>query len=119
MITSSGEILVESREDCPAIMMYRRRFPMKELGSAHNASAKRLSDRLMTETYAKDRNLSAQMFDDIQRHSRIIRRARTRRNEYAIRFQFGINFVDGHLVVTTHLNLLAQLTKILNQVVSE
>src|SRR2546421_11714535 len=119
MITSSGEILLESCENCPAIMMYRRRFSMKELGSAHNVPTKRLSDRLMAETYAKDRNLSAQMFDDIQRYSRIVRRARTRRNDYAIGVQLGINFVDCHFVVSTHLNFFAQLTKILNQVVSE
>src|SRR5437764_1302310 len=104
MITSSGEILVKSCEDCPTVVMYRRSFPVKELGSTHYASTKRLPDRLMTETYAEDRNLSAQMFDDIQRNSSIIRRARTRRNDYAIGFQFGVNFVDCHLVVTTHLN---------------
>src|SRR3989442_10230253 len=113
MITSGGEILVESGEDCPTIMMYRRRFPVKELGSTHYASTKRLPDRLMTETYAKDRNLSAQTFDDVQRNSRIVGRARTRRNDNAIGFQFRINFVDCHFVVTTHLNFFAQLTKIL------
>src|SRR2546421_4330226 len=119
MITSSGEVRVESGEDCPTVMMYCRRFSVKELGSAYYASTKRLPDRLMTETYAKDRNLSAQMFDDVERNTRIIRRARTRRNDYAIGFQFRVNFVDGHLVVTTHLNFFAQLTKVLNQVVSE
>src|SRR5438067_11662306 len=119
MITSSGEILVKSCEDCPTVMMYRRRFSVKELGSTHYASTKRLPDRLMTETYAKDRNLSAQMFDDIERNARIVRRARSRRNDYAIGFQFRVNFVGCHLVVTTHLNFFAQLTKVLNQVVSE
>src|SRR5881227_1226165 len=119
MITSSGEILIESCEDCPTVMMYRRRFSVKELGSTHYASTKRLPDRLMTETYTKDRNFSAQMFDDVQRYSGIIRRARTRRNDYAIGFQFGINLVDCHFVVTTHLNFFAQFAKILNQVVSE
>src|SRR5437773_7969902 len=104
MITPRGEILVKSREDCPTIMMYRRRFPMKELGGTHHTSTKRLPDRLMAETYAKDRNFSAQMFDDIQRYARIVGRARTRRNDYAIGFQCGVNFVDCHFVVTTHLN---------------
>src|SRR5881394_271826 len=75
MITSRGKILVESREDGPAIMKYGRRFPVEEPGSAHHASAKRLSDRLMAETHAQDRNLSAEMFDDIQRYSRIVGRA--------------------------------------------
>src|SRR2546423_7987348 len=119
MITSRGEILVKSGEDCPTVMMYKRRFSVKELGSAYYASTKRLPDRLMTETYAKDRNLSAQMFDDVERNARIVRRARTRRNDYEIGFQFGVNFVNGHFVVTTHLNIFAQLAKILNQVVSE
>src|ERR1041385_6087912 len=96
MITSRGEILFESCEDGPAIMKHCRRFPVKELGSAHHASAECLSDRLMAETYAQNRSLSAEMFDDVQRYSRLIRRPRARRNDYAIGFQLRINLGDCH-----------------------
>src|ERR1041384_5109894 len=72
---------------------------MKKLRSSHHASAKRLADRLMTETDSQHRNLAAELLNHAERHARIVGRARPGRNHNAFRLQLRFDFGDGHLVV--------------------
>src|SRR5882762_1099045 len=93
-------------------------FAVKNLGSANDFAAECRADGLMTEAYAKDRELSGQAANQVDANSGILRGAWAGRNYDG----FGLaprNFLDGNFIVAMHLDIATQLAKVLGQVVGK
>src|SRR5436309_14307451 len=108
MISAGFKRISKSREDRFAVMMNFRRLAMKDFGGPDNVPAKDLSNRLMSETNAENRNATAKSFDHLHRDTGLIGRARAGRNNDLIRTKRRCNFFDGDFTVAPHFNLLAQ-----------
>src|ERR1041385_420894 len=118
MITTRGQVLIESRKQSAAVVLDRRRLAVEEFRRARHASAKGLSNRLMTQTDAENRSRAAKRLDDIHRYAGVVGCSRSGRNHNSIGLQFD-DLIDRDFVITTHLDSLAQFTEILNQVESK
>src|ERR1700674_759814 len=91
---------------------------MHDLARAYNLSAKNLSNGLMAQANAKNRNSAAQMLDQSEGNARIRRAARTRRDQNALGY-IGFNLSQGDFVIAAHDHVLAKLAQILHKVVSK
>src|SRR6185369_5149100 len=119
MITARQKAVINSSKDRLPVMMNWRRLPMHQLRRTNHFTAKRLPDCLMTQTHTKKRNLSGKSRDDVERNTSIVRRARTGRNHDPLRTQTILDLVERDAIIPAHFNRFAQLTEILNQVVSK
>src|SRR4051794_30169528 len=91
---------------------------MKYLGSANHVSAKCFTNRLVTQTYAKNRKLPGEAANQIDTNSGVSRRAGPRRNHDALRFA-PCDLFHSDFVIAMHFHVAAQLTKILREVVGK
>src|SRR5690349_5512925 len=119
MITTGEKRFAQPGKYRAPIMIHLRRLAVHQLRRAHDASAKRLSDRLMAQTDTKQRNLAGKSIDHGERNTGVVGGSRPGRDDDAFRTQTRLDLVDRDLIVSTHLDRLAQLTEILDQVVSE
>src|SRR6186713_3188561 len=85
---------------------------------AYDASSVGLADALMAETHAEDRNASAQLTDDIDRHAGFVRRAGSRRDD-DVRWTARQDSADIDRIVAHDLRLVSQLAQIPCEVVDE
>src|SRR2546422_8676281 len=118
MITAGVELLGDVFEDGFIIMLNLRRLAVKELRRPHYLPAEHLTNRLMTQAHAENRQLAGEMADDFHGHTGIIGCARSWRNHDSIWPDRRFNLVNGDLIVAAHLDPLAQFAEILDQVVS-
>src|SRR6266851_2369699 len=119
MITAGIEMLRHVFEDGFVVMLNLGRLAMNEPRRAHDPSAKHLTNRLMTQANAENRELAGEMANDFHRHTRIIGSARPWRNHNSIWPDRRFNLVNRNLIVAAHLDSFAQLAKVLHEVVSE
>src|SRR5215831_12113981 len=119
MVTTGLEWLLQSTKDCLAVVIYFGRFTVKEFARAHNLATKRLRYRLVTETNTEYRQLAGEVLDDLQRYARVIWSSGPGRYHDSIWLEFGFDFLNCDLIITTHFDLLAQIAEILHEVVSE
>ena len=118
VVTGGGESLRHILEKIFFIVTDARGLAMHQFIGTDNFSAKRLSDGLVAEAYAKQGNLSCPSFDGLQADTRTIGIAGARRNDQAVKF-FKFEIVDTDCIITHHFLLRPQLTKILDDVVGE
>ena len=112
-------------EDGFAIMVDFARLPVHQPGSADDVTAKGCTDRLVTETYTKDRNLRAarraeggEVLDEVDADAGILWGAGTWGDEDPVgmqRFDFGW----CELVIAANDHLGTQLAHVLDQVVGK
>src|SRR6185369_4514983 len=119
VIATGAKLVAQSGKDRLAVVMNIRRFTVHQLRRAHDFPAKRLTNRLVAQTHTEQRYLSSESLDHIERDSRIIRSSWSGRDHDPLRAQSILNLVECDLIVATHFNRRAQLTEILDEVVSE
>src|SRR6185369_4150460 len=90
-----------------------------QLGRANHFATKRLTNRLMAQTHSKQRNFPRESLDHVDRDSRTVWRSGAGRDHDPLRTQTILNLVERDAIVAPHFNRRAQLTEILDQVVSE
>src|SRR3546814_1578356 len=65
----------------------RRGLAVHDPSRAYHAPAVHLADRLVTQAHAQDRDARSERGDQFQRHARLVRRARPRRDHDLLRPQ--------------------------------
>src|SRR6266487_1866010 len=118
MITVGLEGSRQALKGSLSLVIYQRRFAMHWLWCANNVPSVDLSDRLMPQAYAQQRDTRPKCLNDLARKACLIGCARPRRDYNALRLQ-GFNLVQCHLVVASYLDLCAQLTQILVQIIGK
>ena len=108
----------KSLKHCPVVMHHRAGFAVHEMSGTNHAAAEGFADGLMSQANAEDGNFSREVADEGDADSGLVRRAGARRDDDSLGLQ-GLHFVDGDLVVASHLNLCAQFADVLDQVVGE
>jgi len=96
----------------------RAGLPMHQILRAYHFTAKSRTNGLMSQADAEQRNLPGKVANQIDADSRVLRSARTGRNQDAFR-PHCLDFADADLVIATHLDLRAQFAEVLDEVVSE
>src|SRR5437588_4939478 len=119
VVAARREAIFESLEDGLAVVTDFRGLAVDGRGAAHDSTAEDLSDGLMAEAHAEDGHVPGQRAYQLQRHARLVRRPRPRRDDDAVGSDFIFHFLNRHLVVAPHQDLRAQLAEILHEVVRE
>src|SRR5215207_5101987 len=119
VVARRGEAVFESLEDRPAVVANLGRLAVDGLGAAHDAPAEDLPDGLVAQAHAEHRHVTGERADHLQRHARLVRRPRPRRDDDAVGPYLLLDLPDRHLVVATHLHLRPQLAEVLHEVVGE
>src|SRR5437588_7070686 len=119
MITARIKVLFNSRENRLSVMLHPGRFAVKEPRRAHHTATEDLANRLMTQTNPENWRRWTEVIDNLHGYSRIRGRAGSGRDDNSIGLQLRRDLIDGNFIISPHLYLLAEFTKILNQVVSE
>jgi hypothetical protein len=96
-----------------------RRLAVHHARRSHDLAAVELTDALQAETHAEHRHVPRERADHLQRHARLVRRPRPRRDDDAVWSDFIFHFLNRHPVVAPHLDPRAQLAEILDEVVGE
>ena len=103
MIAPGGECLRQPVKYGLSVMADLDRLSMHWLRGSRDLAAKMLADGLMAQTNPKYRQSIRKPVDRTQRYARRIRRARPRRDQYSLRFEFMLNLVDANLVIAEDL----------------
>src|SRR5215207_2840886 len=119
VVARGGEAVFEPLEDRPAVVANLGRLAVDGLGAAHDAPAEDLPDGLVAEAHAEHRHVTGERADHLQRHPRLVRRARPRRDDDAVGAYLLLDLTDRHLVVATHFDLRPELAEVLHEVVCE
>src|SRR3569623_87101 len=99
-------------------MMDRRGLAVHHLPRAHHLAAEGLTDGLVTEPHAEQRNFPRKLADDLERYARLVGCARARRNDDVIGLE-PCDRVDTNLIVAIHAHVFAELGQVLHEVVGE
>ena len=98
--------------------MYRAGFSVHDFFGAHNVTAKNGAYRLLPEANPKYWQLPGKVLNNLHRYSRLFWRTRARRNKNT-GWGKPLNTLDIDFIITVHLNLGAQLPKVLNNIPGE
>jgi hypothetical protein len=118
MVACGLERIRQAGEYAFAGMVDHRGLAVHQLPGTHDFPAVSLADALMAQAHAQNGKLTAQFLYRFHRHSRLVRRARARRDDDVVRFQL-FNFRHRNLVVAIDAHVFAQLAQILHEVVGE
>src|ERR687884_1418086 len=111
------EALVQAPVDALPVVRYLRRLAVDGLAT-HYVRPESLPDRLVAEADAEDGDPIRGLLDELYGDAGLLRRARTRRDDYPVRVELeGLFGCD--LVVAPDQDLGPELTQILDQVVRE
>ena len=91
---------------------------MHDMTGANHAAAEGFADCLVTQTDSEHRNLPCKMADQIDADARLMRRARTGREDNPSGPQL-LDLAHRNLIVAADFHLCSQLADVLDQVVSE
>src|SRR5260370_34316162 len=106
MVTRRGEAQWKAAENRLPVVEDFASLAMKEFRRAHDFSSKGGANGLMPQAYAEDRDFSGKPLNELHRDARLLRGARTRRDDNLFRAAVG-NFVGGNFVVAAHLDIAA------------
>ena len=118
MVSRRVEGIGQLPENRPAVMLYGRRLTVHEAHGSDDFSAKCDGQRLMTKADAQKRQASGEMLHGLDRDTRLVRRARSRRDNDAAGLE-GLDLFDRNLIVAIDPYVLPQLAQILNEIVGE
>src|SRR5262249_44149003 len=110
----------QAGEQAAAIVVNAIHFTVHKLHRPDDVAAGGLSDGLMAEADAEDRELAGERLDRRAGDARLLRRARAGRNDQ-VRRPAPLNLIDRDLIVPMHLKVdgWIDLANSLNEVVSE
>ena len=118
VVTAGRERVGEPGEDPLAVVVYRARLAVDDPHVADHLGAEGLADRLVAEADPQDRQLAGELADGGERHARLVRRARARREDEPVR-QEGPDAGDVDLVVPEDRDVRPQLAEVLHHVERE
>src|ERR1700726_4690938 len=118
MIAHRVERTWQAREDRVAIVNHRRRLAMHQPWRADDLAAERLTDTLMAEADAENRDLAGHLAQNLQRDASFRRRTWSRRDNDCIGAQCA-HAGDVDRVVAPYRDLSAELTEVLHEVVGK
>jgi len=118
VIAGAGERGVQPFEDAFAIMFDAAGFAVHQVAGAHDLAAEGFADGLMAKTYAKNRNFAGHVANERNQNASLGRCARAGREQDAVGLERG-NLLDGEFIVAMDLDLGAQFSKILDEVVGK
>ena len=110
MITTRRKVIRKAFKYRPPIVAYLRRFAVHEHRCTNDVATERLADRLMAKTNTEYRNLPSKAIDHPQRNTRIVWCSGSGRDNDSLGLQSVFDFIECHLIVATHLDLLAKFT---------
>ncbi len=118
MVTGGREGATEAGEQAAAIVLDRRALPVHELPGTDHLPAEGRAHRLMSEAHAENRHPGREALDRRHRDARILRTARTGRND-DVRRRERFDLVERHHVVAPDQHLGAHLAQVLCEVEGE
>src|SRR6185312_1139020 len=118
MVAGRRERRRQPGEHAPSVVRDRRELAVHHLAGAHDRAAECFTDRLVAKAHAEDRQLPGEAPDQRHRHAGFGRRARTRRNDDALRRE-PLDLVERDRIVAMHAHVGAKLAEILDEVVGE
>lgn len=98
--------------------MDRAGLAVHHLAGANHITAKGLTDGLVAQADAEDRQLAGEVQDGLDGDPGLARRARARGDDDALGLE-GFDLGDGHFIVANDLDLGAQLAQVLDDVVGK
>src|SRR5579883_1757784 len=116
VIAISLERRREAAQDSLTVMINQRRFSMHRRGRANDPSAVDLTDSLVAQADAQQGDTGSEMPDDCAGEAGLVGCARARRDHDTLRLHL-LNSLQRYLIVATHLNLRAQFSKVLVEIV--
>ena len=105
-------------EQVLAVVCHGGRFAVHHAVVHDDLTAEGMTDALVAETNAHDRQLAGEVLDDVVGQAGFARGARAGGDEDALG-AVGLDLLDGHLVVPVHEHVGLQLAKVLDEVESE
>ena len=118
MITSSSHGGLKTAEDSLAIMLHFAGFAVHQVWRTHYVASEGRSNRLVSEANAEDWHFAGEIPDQWNRDTGLLWGAGSGRKHNPIRIH-GFHLSRRDLVVTPHLDLYAQLTQVLDEVIGE
>jgi len=118
VIAGRGHGRGESAKDGLAVVLDGAGLAVHQVFGADDLSAKSCADGLMSEADAKHGNFAGEVADDVDADAGVLRSAGAGRDDDALGMH-GCDFGDRHLVIAAHLDVSAQFSEILDEVVSE
>src|SRR3954454_15674114 len=118
MVARPLERSIDPAEHAGTLVLDERELAMNRHRSAYHLAAENLSDRLVAETHAEDRNGRGRFGDELEADAGVVRRTGAGRKHDGI----GIgrdHLIGRDLIVTMDNDLRAQPTEIVEQVESE
>jgi hypothetical protein len=118
VVTSRLERVRKASENASTVVLDRGRATVHEALGPNDMPAESLTDGLVTETYTKDWNFSADGIDSGETNAGLVWGARTRGQHYPVRLFFE-DSVWRDLIVLDDANRRAELAQVLDEVVRE
>ena len=118
VVAGHGQRLVEAGEHALVLVENRTGLAVHHLTGAHHVAAEGLTNALVTQAHAEDRQLAGKVQDGLDGHTRLGRRAGAGRNHDALRLE-RFDLSDGQLIVADHMDIGTQLAQVLHHVVGK
>ena len=118
MVADGLEGVGQAREHALAVVVDHGRLAVSDFAGPVNGRAVRVADALVPQAHAQDRQLGTEMPDHVVGDTGLARRAGARRHHDALGLH-RLYVLYGCLIVADDLNLRAQFTQVLVEVVGE
>ncbi len=118
MVARTGERRGQPGKNTFSIVLDRAGFSMHQRLRPNDFAAKGFTNGLVAETDPKNRRFPGHVPDERHQNPGLVRRARPRRKQNALRLH-GLDFLRSHLVVAPHHHFRTQLAEVLDEVVRE
>src|SRR5438477_6655628 len=118
MIARRGQGTLQTPEDPVPAVRHLRELAVHDPRRANDPAAERLSDRLMAEANAEDRNLTGEALDERHADPGLRGRARPGGDDDPLRLP-GCDLLQRERIVAIHLYVRAQPSRVLHDVVGE
>src|ERR1043165_7952106 len=92
VVARGGEAIFEAVEDGLAVVANLRRLAVDGRGAADDSTAEDLADGLVAEADAEQRHVACERGDEFGRAAGLVRRARPRRDDDAVRSYLILHF---------------------------
>ena len=115
VVASCNEVLGESFEDGPSVVLHQAGLAVHEVRSADHLAPERLGDGLVAEAHSQNRHPVGHGFDQLDRDAGLLRRARPRRDHDPVGLQ-RTHASDVDFVVAPDLEFGAEFAEELDEV---
>ena len=109
---------VDAAEDGFAVVLDAAGFPVHQVFGADDLAAEGFAHCLVSQANTEYRSLAGELPDEVDADAGLVRGAGAGGDHDVVGFQ-GLDFVDGDLIVAADLDLRAEFSQVLHQVVGE